>query len=387
MTATKQKKYDNPFTATLTGIRDLFRRQLPAGVLKPSDRLDGKTVLVDGASSGLGFAIAVDVARRGARVIMACRSGIPGKGERVKKLSGNQDVHMLHVDFSDINSVRALVANLRSPALPGEGAGGGVCVPSGEYRGGIDILICNAGIVPKQSRKTVQGLEEMFMVNYFSKFIFVNLLIENHCFTGQEPGMQDFKSEIRNPKSEIQNLKSEIRTGAKRSSVEPNPKSDIPRIIFVASESHRNPEKFDWDDFGKYRDYTIGKSIELYGYYKLLLTTFSVELSRRLNPGGEVNYSVFSMCPGPVNSNIAREAPKVFIPLLKLVFGIFFKSPAKAAIPVVYLAASDDEAGKPFDYLFLMSRKEVDEKASDPENGKKLWDLSEELWRTFKCKI
>jgi NAD(P)-dependent dehydrogenase (short-subunit alcohol dehydrogenase family) len=342
MTATKRKKYNNPFTATLTGIRDLFRKQLPAGELKPSDRLDGKTVLVDGASSGLGFAIAVDVARRGARVIMACRSGIPGKGERVKKLTGNHDIHMLHVDFSDITSIKELVADLRSPSLFGEGAGGGVCVPAGEHRGGIDILICNAGIVPKQSRKTLQGLEEMFMVNYFSKFIFVNLLLEDNCFRAQEPG--------------------------------------IPRIIFVASESHRNPGKFEWDDFGKYRDYTIGRSIELYGYYKLLLTTFSVELSRRLNPGGEVNYSVFSMCPGPVNSNIAREAPKVFIPLLKLVFGIFFKSPAKAAIPVVYLASSNDEAGKPFDYLFLMSRKEVDEKASDPGNGKRLWDLSEDLW-------
>ena len=168
----------------------------------------------------------------------------------------------------------------------------------------------------------------------------------------------------------IQNRKSKIE----------DRKSKIPRIIFIASESHRNPEKFEWDDFGKFRDYSIGKSIELYGYYKLLLTTFSVELSRRLNPAGSVNFSVFSLCPGPVNSNIAREAPKIFMPLLKLVFGIFFKSPAKAAVPAVYLAASRDMEGKSFDYLFLMSRKEVDEKASDPENGKRLWELSENLW-------
>ena len=341
MTSYKQKKYNNPFTATLTGIRDLFRKQTPVGELKPTDRLDGKTVLVDGASSGLGFAIAVDVARRGARVIMACRSGIPEKGEKVKKLSGNQDVHMLGVDFSDVNSINEFIANLCSPSLFGEGWGG------------VNIFICNAGIVPKQSRKTPQGLEEMFMVNYFSKFIFVNLLLDNQLFS-------DPKFEIRNSKFEI------------------------PRIIFVASESHRNPEKFDWEGFGKYRDYKIGKSIEYYGYYKLLLTTFSVELSRRLNPNGETNYSVFSVCPGPVNSNIAREAPKLFIPLLKLVFGIFFKSPAKAAIPVVYLAASADVKGKPFDYLFLMSRKEVDEKASNPENGKRLWELSEKLWRTLE---
>jgi len=337
MTEKQQQKYNNPVSATLTGIRDLFRKQIPAGTLNPTDRLDDKTVLVDGASSGLGFAVATDLARRGAKVIMACRSGIPEKGERVKKLSGNTDIHMLPVDFSDIDSIRELVKQIKTKFAP------------------LDILVCNAGIVPKQSRKTKQGLEEMFMVNYFSKFIFVNLLLESRCFNQAEPAFPD---------SEIENRKSKIVP---------------PRIIFVASESHRNPEKFQWEEFGLYKDYKIGKSIELYGYYKLLLTTFSCELSRRLNPDGETRFEIFSLCPGPVNSNIAREAPKIFIPLLKLVFGIFFKSPAKAAIPVVYLAASHDFDGMAFDYLFLMSRKTIDEKASDPENGRQLWKLSEGL--------
>lgn len=360
MSDSKQQKYNNPFTATLTGIRDLFRKQVPSGELKPTDRLDGKTVLVDGSSSGLGFAIAVDVACRGARVLMACRSGIPEMGERVKKLSGNPDVHMFHVDFSDIRSIRELVQQLSSSSLLSKGSGGGVH-PSGEpSRGLIDILICNAGIVPKQSRKTPQGLEEMFMVNYFSKFLFVKLLLENNCFTSTStPESHRHASPVTRHPSRVT--------------------PPAPRLLFIASESHRNPEKFNWNEFGIYRDYTIGKSIELYGYYKLLLTTFSVELSRRLNPQGHTNISVFSMCPGPVNSNIAREAPKLFIPLLKLVFGIFFKSPAKAAVPVVYLTASPDVEGKPFDYFFLMTRKEVDEKASDPENGKRLWELSEAL--------
>ena len=335
MADNKQKKYNNPVSATLTGIMDLFRKFEPAGELKLSDRLDGKTVLVDGASSGLGFAVATDIARRGAKVIMACRSGIPGKGELVKKMSGNPDIHMLQVDFSDIESITNLVSAISTQFAP------------------IDILVCNAGIVPKQSRKTPQGLEEMFMVNYFSKFVFINLLLENHCFSNQ--GVNTEKT-----------------------------RTAVPRIIFVASESHRNPGKFDWDDYGKYRDYQIGKSIELYGYYKLLLTTFACELSRRLNPNGETRVSVFALCPGPVNSNIAREAPKLFHPLLKLVFGIFFKSPVKAAVPVIYLAASHDLEGKSFDYLFLMSRKEVDVKAADPLNGKHLWRLSEELREQLK---
>lgn len=340
MESTKHNQYSNPFTATLKGIVDLFKKQIPAGELKSTDRLDGKTVLVDGSSSGLGFAIAVDVAKRGAKVVMACRTGIPTKGEEVKRLSGNQDVHMLQVDFADYTSIKRLVEEVKAHFAP------------------IDILICNAGVVPKKSRQTPQGLEEMFMVNYFSKFLFVNMLLSTPPSpSGEGAGGWGLPS-------------CETAGG-------------WGRIIFVASESHRNPDKFDWASFGMYRDYSIGKSIELYGYYKLLLTTFSVELSRRLSEKN-TSLSVFSMCPGPVNSNIGREAPKFLQPLLKLVFSIFFRSPAKAAIPVVYLAASEDQKEKPFDYLFLMSRKEVSELASDPENGKKLWELSEALWKKLE---
>jgi hypothetical protein len=64
---------------------------------------------------------------------------------------------------------------------------------------------------------------------------------------------------------------------------------------------------------------------------------------------------------------------------MKLIFVLFFRSPARAAIPVVYLAASPDLENKPFDYLFLMSRKEANEKALNPENGRRLWELSETL--------
>jgi NAD(P)-dependent dehydrogenase (short-subunit alcohol dehydrogenase family) len=358
MAKKNQNKYKNPFTATLTGIREIFRKQKPDCFLHPEDRLDGKTVLIDGASSGLGFAVAVEIARRGAKVIMACRSGIPDKGELVKTLSGNNDVHMLPVDFADISSIQNLVSSIQNQYAP------------------IDILICNAAIVPKESRKTMQGLEEMFMVNYLSKFLFINLLIEHNCFTilNNDSSLSAIRrspfanqSEQRKTEIEQQTANSEQRIAG------------LPRIIIISSESHRNPTKIDWEGFGRYREYGIKKTVELYGYYKLLLTTFARELSGRLNPGGETNYSVFSLCPGPINSRIAREAPGLFQPLLKLVFHIFFKSPEKAAIPVIYFAASKEIEGKPFDYLFLMNRKEIDEKAKDPGNGKKLWEVSDNL--------
>lgn len=323
MPENKQSHYKSPVKATLTGIKDLFKKHVPAGELKDSDRLDGKRVMVTGSSSGLGFATAVELARRGAEVIMAVRSGIPTRGEEVKKRSGSDKVHMIFVDLSDTDSILQLAKQVK------------------EKFGTIDILICNAAVVPKKSRKTKQGLEQMFMVNYFAKFLLVNRLLELKAFRRD--------------------------------------RGEVPRIIFVSSESHRNPKTFDLNGFGEYQDFSIGKVMELYGHYKLLMTTFANELSRRLNPGDATDYSVFALCPGPVNSNIAREAPKIFQPLLKLTFSIFFRSPEKACEPVVYFAASRDVEGKAIDYLFLMSRKEMDEKATDPVHGKEIWDRSLQL--------
>ena len=184
----------------------------------------------------------------------------------------------------------------------------------------------------------------MFMVNFVSKFTLVNALLKENCFNTEDAA--------------------------------------IPRIIFVSSESHRNPKAFEWGTFGEFQEHKMAKTVERYGYYKLLMTTFSRELERRLN-ANKVNYSVFALCPGPVNSNIAREAPKLVQPLMKLVFKMFFSSPEKAAEPVVYLSASKDIEGKPTDYLFLMSRRLVDDNASDPDNGKRLWDLTEKLLKEY----
>lgn len=318
-----EKKYNNPFSATIKGVSDLFKKRERIGKLNEEERLDGKKVLITGSSSGLGLAAARELALLGAEVIMAVRSGIPEKGEEIKAASGNSSVHMLFVDLSDFDSITKLVKTVK-----------------GRF-GTIDILICNAAIVSAKARLTKHGLEEMFSVNYLAKFVLVNLALREGLFrvTGQT----------------------------------------TPRIIFVSSESHRNPDAFEWDTFGDFLEYGMGKSVERYGYYKLLMTTFAQELSRRLNPGNENNFSVFAHCPGPVNSNLAREAPKVFQPLMKLVFNIFFRSPETACEPIIYQAAAKQLEGSKWDYLFLMSRKPVDEKASDPINGKLLWEKTQQL--------
>ena len=228
-----EKKYNSPIAATYKGISDLFKKRERVGTLNPKDRLDGKKVMITGSSSGLGLAAAKDLARLGAEVIMAVRSGIPEKGEEVKKASGSGNIHMLYVDLSDFDSIHKLVAEVKNKF------------------GKIDILICNAAVVSKQARKTKYGLEEMITVNYLAKFVLANQMLKEDLF---------------------------IKTGIQ-----------LPRIIFVSSESHRNPDDFEWDTFGEFKEYGMSKSVERYGYYKLLMTTFAQELSRRLNPNEEVN--------------------------------------------------------------------------------------------------
>lgn len=303
--------YNSPFEAVFKGITDLFKKQNRIEGLKPEDTIEGKTVLITGASSGLGFATAVELAKRGGHIIMAVRSGIPEKGSNVMKLSESNSVEMRYVDLSDFKSIQTFIEGLEKDNRT------------------IDVLISNAAVVNLKSRKTESGVDEMFMVNYLAPFYFVNQMLNKRLLSSEKP-----------------------------------------RIIFVASESHRNPPDLDISELGNYKDFGLKETVSIYGYYKLLLVVFSRELSRR-----HPNIFVRSLCPGPVNSNIAREAPSWMTPLLKGTFSLFFKSPETACEPVVYFAAQPNPK-KEFDYLFLMGKVPIDEKAEDEKNGKLLWEKS-----------
>ena len=322
-------RFDNPVVASLTGFYDRFRKQELKSRFKDSDNLNGKTVLITGANSGLGFALSIQSAERGARVIMACRSQIPEAGEKVQKQSASKNVEMAFLDLSKIDSIYNFVNQLKRDKIE------------------LDIVMLNAASAASRSRKTDSGQDELFMVNYFSNFILVNLLLNKKI----------------------------IRPDSK----------DQPRIIFISSDSHRGSSAVDYNEFGRYFEYGVSKAISNYSYFKLVLNTFATELSRRLNKN-EIVAQVNCICPGPVNTNIIREVPFPIRMILRGIFSVIFRSPENAAPPVIYMASSDDFKDKSNQYLHMFISKRMDEKVYDKKEGQKLWEESEKLWKQLDNK-
>lgn len=320
-------RFTNPVVASLAGVKDFFAKQELASRFSEKDRADGKTVLITGANSGLGFALAVEFAKRGARVIMAGRSKIPEAGNQVKKLSGSETVEMHYLDLSKIDTIHHFAQSLADQAIQ------------------IDICILNAAIALPVSRQTASGQDEMFLVNYLSNVILT----------------QDLLS------------KSVLRL---------NGTSPISKIIFISSDSHQGATYIDYDEFGTYFEYGVSKGISNYSYFKLVLNTYATELSRRINTNG-IQLSINVICPGPVASNIVKEAPWLLRITLKGIFRIVFKSPSKAARPVVYLALSPDYEGTTNEYLHMFNPKKMDPKVYETEEGDKLWERSMDLLKAI----
>jgi NAD(P)-dependent dehydrogenase (short-subunit alcohol dehydrogenase family) len=115
----------------------------------------GRTVIVTGASSGIGAITARELARVGARVVLAVRD--VGKGERVAAtITGETEVRPL--DLTSLASVRAFAE---------------------AWSGPIDVLINNAGIMAVPEAKTADGFESQIGTNHLGHFALTNLLIEH----------------------------------------------------------------------------------------------------------------------------------------------------------------------------------------------------------------
>uniref|UniRef100_A0A8C6V9G6 Dehydrogenase/reductase SDR family member 13-like n=1 Tax=Naja naja TaxID=35670 RepID=A0A8C6V9G6_NAJNA len=113
-----------------------------------------------GGNAGIGKATAVDLARRGARVILGCRNKARGESAMydIRRESGNSEVILMILDLGSLNSVRAFAQTFLAS----------------EPR--LDILINNAGVI--EAGQTADGFDLAFQVNHLGHFLLTHLLLD-----------------------------------------------------------------------------------------------------------------------------------------------------------------------------------------------------------------
>ncbi|MFI9582229.1 oxidoreductase [Streptomyces sp. NPDC052236] len=119
----------------------------------------GRTAVVTGANSGIGLVTAQELARRGARVILACRSEARGTRaqERIRRAVPGAEVELGLLDLADLASVREFAARYPYEHL--------------------DLLINNAGVMALPYGRTADGFERQFGVNHLGHFALTGLLL------------------------------------------------------------------------------------------------------------------------------------------------------------------------------------------------------------------
>ncbi|MEH6636876.1 MAG: oxidoreductase [Halioglobus sp.] len=220
---------------------------------------NGKTIVITGANTGLGYEAARVLSAKGARVVIACRSEQKAHDAiaRIEKANGKVDVAYVALDLGDLASVRSCAQELQSEA-------------------NIDILINNAGIMIPPYELTKDGFESQFGVNHLGPFALTGLLLDKLS------------------------------------------KSAAPRVVNTSSIAHRSG-KMRFDDINAEKGYN---TIARYGMSKIANLLFSYELQRRLDAAGSSTISV-ACHPGIADTELSRYAPgflKIFLPLARPLF-------------------------------------------------------------------
>ncbi|XP_019717214.1 dehydrogenase/reductase SDR family member 13b.1 [Hippocampus comes] len=282
-------------------------------------KLNGKTVIVTGSNTGIGKTTAIDLAKRGARVILACRSRQRGEAALadVKRESGSNQVVFMQLDLGNLKSVRSFAENyLRS-----------------EPR--LDILINNAGIY--MQGRTEDGFGMMFGINHVGHFLLTNLLLDR--------------------------LKE----------CQPS------RVVNVSSLAH-NFGKIDFECLTNHRALGLGTSflevLQIYSDSKLCNVLFTHELAKRLQ-GTKV--TCYSLHPGAINSELARNASTLTHIIMKPITTFFFKNTVQGCQTTLHCALQEGIEPLSGRYFSNCTVREVYSKAKDDGAAKKLWEITERM--------
>ncbi|XP_065809141.1 retinol dehydrogenase 13 [Labrus bergylta] len=291
-----------------------LRRWLAGGVCRSKVRLDGKTVLITGANTGIGKETAMDMAQRGARVILACRDITRARiaADEIRLRSGNGNVVVKKLDLASLQSVRDLAKEVQ------------------ENEDRLDILINNAGIMMCPKWTTEDGFEMQFGVNHLGHFLLTNCLLDL--------------------------LK----------------KSTPSRVVIVSSLAHEKGH-IHFDDINLDKDYKREGS---YRQSKLANVLFCRELAARLQGTGVTAYSLHpgvirTELSRHLFPTLALWKKSIIMPFLMMI-----KSPWEGAQTTIYCAVDESVANDSGLYYSDCAPKTAAPQALDDAAAKKLWDLS-----------
>ncbi|XP_039960366.1 retinol dehydrogenase 12-like [Bactrocera tryoni] len=149
-------------TFLVVGILYILRKIKQGPYYRKRNRIDDKVVIITGCNSGIGKEIALELARRGARIYMACRDAARCEATRLNIIerTGNQQIYNRTLDLASLESVHQFAARFNAE----------------EQR--LDILVNNAGVMAIPRSMTADGFEYQFGVNHFGHFLLANLLLE-----------------------------------------------------------------------------------------------------------------------------------------------------------------------------------------------------------------
>jgi NAD(P)-dependent dehydrogenase (short-subunit alcohol dehydrogenase family) len=291
-------------------------------------QLSGKTVLITGANSGLGLESARALAKRGATVLLACRTldKADATARELRASTPDARVEPWALDLADLSSVQACAEQ----------------VVQRHQR--LDVLLNNAGVMATPYMRTVDGFELQFGVNHLGHFA-----LTGHLFT----------------------LLSN---------------TPAARVVNVSSGAHRMG-KLRLEDPHWEHGY---KPWPAYGMSKLSNLLFTYELARRAHVAGLLLRSVAAH-PGYSATNLQYRGPelagaKMTGSIARAINPLLGQPASMGALPQLYAATFDDVQsgdyvgpGGPFEVRGYPKKVQSSERSRDSDAMRKLWELSERL--------
>ena len=291
----------------------------------------GRTVLVTGGNSGLGYQTVLQLARKGARVQLAARDRGRGTAarQRLATEAPGSHVELAELDLADLASVERFAAGFL--------AGGK----------GLDLLVNNAGVMAIPHRETTaQGYERQFGTNHLGHFALTGRLLPALL---QQPGS---------------------------------------RVVTVSSNQHKRAKAIDFDDLQGEHSY---RPWPAYAQSKLANAMFVLEFDRRLRAAG-LDVISAGAHPGFAATNLQFTGPRsggtgLTARGMGLATRLIAQPASDGALPTLYAATAADVHGG--DYVGPDGRGEMrghhptrvqfSAAARDPAAAARLWAVSEEL--------